>query len=87
MLNENRFLGTFRGHNTRTILRDAVNPKIREYMVGCLQLASVAGYKSKSVEVFSVMLIDLILVRDHSAFSVFVQRLVCTEFVYMYNSI
>ena len=37
------------------MLRDAVNSKIREFGRR-LQLAAVAGYKSKSVEVFSVML-------------------------------
>ncbi len=55
------------------ILRDAVNPKIREYgrlLATCLNLPI---YRN----------VDLILVSDRSAFSVFVQMLVCTEFVYL----
>jgi hypothetical protein len=30
MLNENRFLGTFRGHNTRTTM-DGINLRITQY--------------------------------------------------------
>jgi uncharacterized membrane protein len=31
MLNENRFLGTFRGHNTRTIMQTEIN-KVAEWL-------------------------------------------------------
>ncbi len=48
MLNENRFLGTFRGHNTRTIFIDTVDGLIDRVNNpgGCL-VGSVFLYSSK----------------------------------------
>ena len=74
MLNENRFLDTFRGHSKRTIrcefayrFKHGVIRNGRQYyailliancasMVGHLQLAFVVGSKSKSTDIFNIIL-------------------------------
>ena len=33
MLNENRFLGTFRGHNTRTTSQNKIKVQVNKYFV------------------------------------------------------